>query len=146
MKIHTEDPISSTDKEVLTISRRMIARNRKAYLELSQNATADSNPKTAPNAETRVALAEYEEMKAYPEKYKRYHSFAEVLNDVERTLDEADTYAAGHSARLSKKEVFDKVLSDNRLETLQAIDDVNHHRNLSKTCNSVKDVMEDLKD
>ena len=48
--------------------------------------------------------------------------------------------------KFKKKEVFDKVLSDNRLETLQAIDDVNHRRNLSKTCNSVKDVMEDLKD
>ena len=37
-------------------------------------------------------------------------------------------------------------MSANQLETLQTIDDVNHHRNLSKTCNSVKDVMEDLKD
>ena len=124
MKSDTEDPVSITDKEVLAVSRRLIARNRKAYLEFSQNAPADSNPKTALNAETRAALAEYEEMKAHPEKYKRYHSFAEVLEDVEKSL------------RLSAKQ----------LETLQAIDDVNHHRNLSKTGNSVKDVMEDLKD
>ena len=39
---------------------------------------------------------------------------------------------------------FDLRLSANQLETLQAIDDVNHHRNLSKTYNSVKDLMEDL--
>ncbi|WP_288311055.1 hypothetical protein [uncultured Acidaminococcus sp.] len=147
MKSHTEDPISITDDaEVRAISRRFIARNRKAYVELSQNAPADSDPKTAPNAETRAALAEYDEMKTHPEKYKRYHSFAEVLEDVEKKLDEADAYAVSHSARLSKKEVFGKVLSANQLETLQTIDDVNHHRNLSKTCNSVKDVMEDLKD
>lgn len=35
-----------------------------------------------PNAETRAALAEYEEMKRNPEKYKRYHSFNEVIEDV----------------------------------------------------------------
>ena len=39
---------------------------------------------------------------------------------------------------------FDLRLTANQLETLQAIDDVNHHRNLSKTYNSVKDLMEDL--
>ena len=87
MKSHTEDPISITDDaEVRAISKRFIARNRKAYVELSQNAPADSDPKTAPNAETRAALAEYDEMKTHPEKYKRYHSFAEVLEDVEKSL------------------------------------------------------------
>lgn len=35
------------------------------------------------NAETRAALAEYDSMKSNPEKYKRYHSFAEVLKDVD---------------------------------------------------------------
>lgn len=35
-----------------------------------------------PNAETRKALAEYAEMKAHPEKYKRYRSFAELAEDV----------------------------------------------------------------
>jgi DNA-damage-inducible protein J len=39
---------------------------------------------------------------------------------------------------------FDLRLSANQLETLQAIQDVNHHRNLSKTYDSVKDLMEDL--
>ena len=62
-----------------------------------------------------------------------------VVGELEPVDSEALTSADMDS-------VFDKVLSDNRLETLQAIDDVNHHRNLSKTCNSVKDVMEDLKD
>ena len=35
-----------------------------------------------PNAETRAALAEYEEMKAHPERYKRYSSFDELMNEV----------------------------------------------------------------
>ena len=39
-----------------------------------------------PNAETRAALAEYEEMKTDKEKYKRYNSFSDLLNEV---LDEA---------------------------------------------------------
>lgn len=39
---------------------------------------------------------------------------------------------------------FDLRLTANQLETLQAIDDVNHHRNLSQTFDSVKDLMEDL--
>ena len=39
---------------------------------------------------------------------------------------------------------FDLRLSANQLETLQAVDDVYHHRNLSKTYDSVKDLMKDL--
>lgn len=39
---------------------------------------------------------------------------------------------------------FDLRLSSNQLETLRAVDDVNHHRNLSKTFDSVAEVMEDL--
>lgn len=35
-----------------------------------------------PNAETRAALDEYAEMKANPDKYKRYGSFDEVLDEV----------------------------------------------------------------
>lgn len=35
-----------------------------------------------PNAETRAALDEYEEMKKNPDKYKRYESFDELLNEV----------------------------------------------------------------
>ena len=34
------------------------------------------------NAETRNALAEYDEMKAHPEKYKRYHSFSDLVKDT----------------------------------------------------------------
>lgn len=35
-----------------------------------------------PNAETRAALDEYEEMKKNPDQYKRYDSFDEVLDEV----------------------------------------------------------------
>ena len=35
-----------------------------------------------PNAETRAALDEYEEMKKNPGNYKRYESFDEVLADA----------------------------------------------------------------
>lgn len=36
----------------------------------------------APNAETKAALDEYEEMKKNPGNYKRYETFDEVLNEV----------------------------------------------------------------
>lgn len=36
----------------------------------------------APNAETKTVLDEYEEMKKNPEKYKRYDSFDEILDEV----------------------------------------------------------------
>ena len=36
-----------------------------------------------PNAETREALAEYDEMKTHPEKYKRYHRFSDLVKDVD---------------------------------------------------------------
>lgn len=35
-----------------------------------------------PNAETIAALNEYNEMKAHPEKYKRYSSFRDAMNEV----------------------------------------------------------------
>lgn len=35
-----------------------------------------------PNAQTLAALREYEEMKAHPERYPRYNSFKEALEDV----------------------------------------------------------------
>lgn len=35
-----------------------------------------------PNAETRAALDEYKEMKNNPDKYKRYSSFSEALDEV----------------------------------------------------------------
>lgn len=38
--------------------------------------------KEIPNETTKLALAEYDEMKNNPEKYKRYSSFDDVLNEV----------------------------------------------------------------
>ncbi|MGN1381211.1 MAG: type II toxin-antitoxin system RelB/DinJ family antitoxin [Eubacterium sp.] len=35
------------------------------------------------NAETRSALAEYDDMKTHPDEYKRYHSFSELLEDID---------------------------------------------------------------
>lgn len=35
-----------------------------------------------PNAETVAAMNEYYEMKVHPEKYKRYSSFREAMNEV----------------------------------------------------------------
>ena len=35
-----------------------------------------------PNAETAAALNEYYEMKTHPEKYKRYSSFRDAMNEV----------------------------------------------------------------
>jgi DNA-damage-inducible protein J len=35
-----------------------------------------------PNAETRAALAEYAAMKAHPERYKRYRSFDDLMDEV----------------------------------------------------------------
>ena len=35
-----------------------------------------------PNAETLAALNEYAEMKSHPEKYKRYASFKDAMNEV----------------------------------------------------------------
>lgn len=36
----------------------------------------------APNAETKAALNEYEEMQKNPDKYKRYGSFDEMIDEV----------------------------------------------------------------
>lgn len=38
--------------------------------------------RTTPNAETRAALAEYEEMKKNPERYKHYSSFEDLMDEV----------------------------------------------------------------
>ena len=38
--------------------------------------------RNTPNAKTKAALDEYEEMKNNPEKYKRYSSFDELLSEV----------------------------------------------------------------
>ncbi len=39
---------------------------------------------------------------------------------------------------------FDLRISDSKLETLKAMDDVNHHRNLNKTYTSSEEVIEAL--
>lgn len=36
----------------------------------------------APNAVTKAALDEYEEMRKHPDKYKRYESFDDILDEV----------------------------------------------------------------
>ena len=38
--------------------------------------------RSAPNAATRAALAEYEEMKRNPAAYKRYDTFADAMREV----------------------------------------------------------------
>ena len=38
--------------------------------------------KDVPNAETTAALNEYHEMKAHPEKYRRYPSFKDAMDEV----------------------------------------------------------------
>lgn len=38
--------------------------------------------RTRPNAEMRAALVEYEEMRAHPERYKRYQSVDEMMREV----------------------------------------------------------------
>lgn len=38
--------------------------------------------RTTPNAETRAALAEYEEMKRNPNAYQRYSSFDDLMDEV----------------------------------------------------------------
>ena len=36
----------------------------------------------SPTAETKAALAEYDQMKLHPENYKRYDSFDDLMNEV----------------------------------------------------------------
>ena len=36
----------------------------------------------SPNAETKAALAEYDQMKLHPENYKHYDSFDDLMNEV----------------------------------------------------------------
>lgn len=42
----------------------------------------DEVKRTVPNAQTTAALAEYEAMKKNPSHYKRYNSFAELMDEV----------------------------------------------------------------
>lgn len=50
--------------------------------EITYNGIPFEVKRPTPNAETRAALDEYDEMKVNPEKYKRYGSFDEVLDEV----------------------------------------------------------------
>lgn len=52
---------------------RQTVRERRLPFDVSLN---------VPNDETRSALLEIQDMRAHPEKYKRYHSFAEALKEV----------------------------------------------------------------
>ncbi|MBQ3335702.1 MAG: type II toxin-antitoxin system RelB/DinJ family antitoxin [Eubacteriaceae bacterium] len=38
--------------------------------------------RATPGAKTKAALAEYDEMKAHPERYKQYNTFEELMEDV----------------------------------------------------------------
>lgn len=38
--------------------------------------------RVTPSAETKAALAEYEEMKKNPDKYSRYDTFTDLMNEV----------------------------------------------------------------
>ena len=49
---------------------------------VSHDGIAFEVKRITPNAETRTALAEYNEMKQHPEKYKRYHSFDDFMDEV----------------------------------------------------------------
>lgn len=50
-------------------------------MEKSTDKSSSVTLRNHPNAETIAALAEYVEMKAYPERYKRYASFEEALEE-----------------------------------------------------------------
>lgn len=49
---------------------------------ISHNGIPFEVKRSVPNAETKAALDEYEEMKKNPDKYKRYGSFDELLDEV----------------------------------------------------------------
>ncbi len=51
---------------------------------VSKRTVSDDTTRCRPcNTETQEALAEYEEMKAHPETYKRYKNFADLLQDMD---------------------------------------------------------------
>lgn len=57
----------------VNIFLRQTIRNNGIPFELKLN---------TPNETTRLALAEYEEIKQHPEKYKRYDTFQDALDEV----------------------------------------------------------------
>lgn len=52
---------------------RQTVREQRLPFEVSLN---------VPNSETKAALREIQDMRAHPEKYKRYRSFSEALREV----------------------------------------------------------------
>ena len=63
----------------VTIFFRQAIRERSIPFEI----TAD-----VPNADTLAAIKEIEEMKAHPEKFKKYNSFAEIMAEIDAEEDE----------------------------------------------------------
>ena len=61
----------------VTLFLKQSVREQRIPFEIKRN---------VPNAETRAALDEYEEMKKHPENYKRYSSFKDAMDEV---LDDA---------------------------------------------------------
>ena len=51
---------------------------------IRENAIPFTITRDVPNDETIAAMDEYYEMKAHPEKYKRYASFEEIMNEVSK--------------------------------------------------------------
>lgn len=49
---------------------------------IRENAIPFSIHREIPNADTIAAMKEAEEIKRHPEKYKRYHSFSDALEEV----------------------------------------------------------------
>ena len=51
---------------------------------IRENAIPFAITRDVPNDETIAAMDEYYEMKAHPEKYKRYASFEEIMDEVSK--------------------------------------------------------------
>ena len=51
---------------------------------IRENAIPFTITRDVPNDETIAAMDEYYEMKAHPEKYKRYASFEEIMDEVSK--------------------------------------------------------------
>ena len=51
---------------------------------IRENAIPFTITRDVPNDETIAAMDEYYEMKAHPEKYKRYSSFEEIMDEVSK--------------------------------------------------------------
>lgn len=52
------------------------------HFDINHNDIPFEVKRATPNSETKAALDEYEEMRKNPDKYKRYDSFDEILDEV----------------------------------------------------------------